>query len=134
MTSQIEQLLKEKFAEVEYDHTRKLLTARWIGFLNMEQVQKVVDVLSQAVKKYQVQLHLSDQSQMKVLTKEIQHFVGTKALPELQNLGLRKMAVFTSENVFAQAAAQSVHTTYIGQLTIQMFNSKAKCEEWLTQK
>jgi hypothetical protein len=134
MTSQIEQLLKEKFAEVEYDPARKLLTAKWIGFLNMEQVQKVVDVLSRAVKKHQVQLHLSDQSQMKVLTKEIQQQVGTKVLPELQNLGLRKMAVFASEDVFAQAAAQSVHTIYIGQLAIHTFNSKAKCEEWLTQK
>ncbi len=134
MTSQIEQLLKEKFAEVEYDPSRKLLTAKWIGFLNLEHVQKVVDVLYRAVKKYQVQLHLSDQSQMKVLTKEIQQMVGTKVLPELQNLGLRKMAVFASEDLFAQAAAQNVHTLFLGQLSIHMFTSKAKCEEWLTQK
>lgn len=72
MTIQIEQLLKEKFAEAAYDPSRKLLTAKWIGFLNMEQVQTVGDVLYRAVKKYQVRLHLSDQSQMKVLTKEIQ--------------------------------------------------------------
>ncbi len=71
---------------------------------------------------------------MKVLTKEIQQLVGTKVLPELQNLGLRKMAVFASEDVFAQAAAHSVHTIFIGNLSIHMFNSKAKCEEWLTQK
>jgi hypothetical protein len=127
-------LLKEKFAEVEYDPTKKLLTAKWMGFLNLDQVQKVVEVLNKAVKKYQVQLHLSDQSQMKVLTKNIQQLVGTKVLPELQNLGLRKMAVFASDDVFAQTAAQSVHTLYIGNLSIHMFNSKNKCEEWLTQK
>ena len=134
MTSQTELLLREKFAEVDYDPSTGVLTARWIGFLNSDQVHKVVEVLYAAVKKYQVQLHLSDQSQMKVLTKEIQQTVGTKVLPELENLGLRKMAVFASEDVFAQAAAQSVHTLYIGRLSIHMFDSKPACHQWLARQ
>lgn len=59
---------------------------------------------------------------------------GTKVLPELQNLGLRKMAVCASEDVFAQAAAQNGHTLFLGQLSIHMSTSKAKCGEWLTQQ
>jgi hypothetical protein len=34
----------------------------------------------------------------------------------------------------AQAAAQSVHAIFVGQLAIHPFDSKAQCEERLTQK
>jgi hypothetical protein len=41
---------------------------------------------------------------------------------------------FASEDLLAQAAAQSVHTLFVGQLAIHPFDAKAQCEKWLTQK
>jgi hypothetical protein len=132
-TLQIEQLFKEKFATVEYNPQTKHLTARWKGFLRTEDVKKVCHVLLEAVHTYKVKQHLSDQTEMLVLSPEIQAYVAQKVLPEMEKSGLRKMAVQVSENVFAQAAAQNVHSIYVGKLGISTFTSQAECTEWLNK-
>lgn len=57
--------------------------------------------------------------------------VGTRGTFRYSALPTKKLL---TAKWFAQAAAQSVHTIFIGQLAIHTFDSKAKCEEWLTQK
>jgi nitrogen regulatory protein PII-like uncharacterized protein len=129
-----EVLFKSNFVEVSYDAANKIIIAKWNGFLKLEDVKKACDVINSYVKKYQVSRHLSDQSQMRILSKEIQEHVATKVFPELENLGLRKMAVVISEDVFAVATANNVHTkAKVGRLSVNTYNSVNQATSWLVE-
>lgn len=99
-----------------------------MGFLKLDEVKKACEVLNTYVKKYQVTGHISELTQMKIMSKEIQEFVAGTVLPALEAHGLRKMAVLVSDDVFAKATANNVHTkAKIGKLSINTYHSQTQC-------
>ncbi len=121
-------------AEITFDDTNNIIIAKWKGFLKLDSTQKGCDSMVNFVKKNRTTKHLSDQSNLKVLSKEVQgHLVG-EVFPELDKAGLRKLAVLVSEDVFAKATVDNVNTaTKMGNITVKTFNTQRDCIDWLNE-
>lgn len=121
-------------AEITYDDANSIIVAKWSGFLKLDNTQKGCNVMVDFVRKNKILKHLSDQSTLKVLSKEVQGYLVTEAFPALDKAGLRKLAVLVSEDVFAKATVDNVNTaTKMGNISIKTFNSRKDCIDWLNE-
>lgn len=131
ITTKTEQVLKEKYCDVTFDPSTGIMTAKWIGFIKMEEAVKSNKVIVDYQKKYNVTKHFSDQSELKILTKEVQDYLASQ-MPVVEQNGLRKMAVLMADDIFAQATVANVNMKInVGKLNIQFFNSKNQCINFL---
>jgi hypothetical protein len=90
-------------------------------------------VLIDFIKQNRLSLHLSEQTELKVLSKDVQEYLVTDFFPEAEQAGLRKLAVQLSEDIFAQATVANVNTkSSSGKLQINSFGSAQKAFDWLT--
>lgn len=129
-------ILQEKFCEITYDEANKILVAKWIGFLKLEDVKKGCNVISDFAKKNQLSKHLSDQTQLKVLSKEVQEYLVSEFFPVIGNHGVKKVAVLVSDDIFAKATVDNVNSstaTKVGKITFKTFNAKSDCINWLNE-
>jgi len=135
ITIKKEQILKEKFVEMSFDGQDAIFEAKWIGFLKVDEVKRACQLMTQFIAKNKVTKHLSDQTVLKVLSKEVQDYLIGECFPELEKLGLKKVAVLVSEDVFAQATVNNVNMkSQMGRLSFGTFNSRQQCIEFLNGK
>ncbi len=129
-------LFKEKFCEITYDDDNKIIVAKWIGFLKPDDVVKGCDVLVKFLKNNKVSNHLSDQTQLKVLSREVQEYLVTQFFPAAANEGIKKTAVLVSDDIFAKATVDNVNinaTTKVGKIAFKTFNARPDCISWLKE-
>jgi hypothetical protein len=132
ITIKTEQILKEKFVEMTFDPENKIMEAKWIGFLKEDEVRKACKAMISFIGKNKITKHLSDQTQLKVLSKEVQNYLVGECFPELEKLGLKKVAVLVSDDVFAQATVNNVNTrSQMGGITFGTFNTKRQSVDFL---
>jgi hypothetical protein len=102
-------------------------------FLRIEDTKRACKALVDFTKQNRITLHLSEQTELKVLSKEVQDFLVGNCFPELEQNGLRKVAVLLAEDIFAQATVTNVNTkATVGKLQINTFGSSHKAHDWLT--
>lgn len=128
------EILKDSFVEIVYQSETGIITAKWIGFLKLADVHKGCDALSKYIKDNNIKKHISDHTKLKVLSKEVQQYLAEQWFAEVEKLGLEKIAVQVSEDVFAQATVNNVNTKgSLGNLKIYTFNSLSQCNDWLSE-
>jgi hypothetical protein len=134
ITANKELILKEKFVELTFDPENRIVEARWIGFLKLDEVKSACKLLTQFVGQHTITRHLSDQTQLKVLSREVQEYLIGECVPELDSLGIRKIAVLVSADVFAQATVNNVNIkSRVGNLSFGTFESYRQCIDFLTR-
>ncbi|WKN31957.1 hypothetical protein PZB74_01120 [Porifericola rhodea] len=127
-------IYSDSCAEITFDETNKIVVAKWSGFLKLDTTKKACDAMVKFVKENRVNKHLSDQSTLKVLSKEVQGYLVGEAFPELDKAGLRRLAVLVSEDVFAKATVDNVNNaTMMGNIKVKTCNSKKECIEYLNE-
>ena len=127
-------LFKEKFCEIYFEEDKKVITARWIGYLQLDQVQEGCKVITDYIKAHPGVTHLSDHTELKVLSKEVQEYLTGSWFAEVAAIGLKKIAVLLAEDVFAQATVNKVNTRgQLGELKINTYGTLRECEEFLKQ-
>ncbi len=127
--------LNEKAVKLSYDSTNKVVIAKWMGFLKLENLKKGCELMNTKIKQEKITYHISDQSELKVLAKELQEYIGLVWMDEVEKLGLRKIAILVAEDVFAQATVNKVNThAQLRNLQVQTFGSIDKCYQWLKEK
>jgi hypothetical protein len=127
-------LLNEKAVKLSYDSANKIIIAKWIGFLKMEDLKKGCEIMNNQIKAEKITRHISDQTELKVLAKELQEYIGGVWFDEVEKMGLRKIAILVAEDVFAQATVNKVNTNaQFRNLQIQTFGSLDKCYQWLKE-
>lgn len=125
-------LMKESFVEISYRIEDRIVIAKWKGFLTVDQVKRGCEVINQQVVKNKLTKHLSDHSQLKVLSKEVQDYLGGTWFSQVEKIGLRKIAVNLAEDVFAQATVKKVNGEQkFGQMLIDSFGSYESAFKWL---
>ncbi len=127
-------LLNEKSVKLTYDTASQVIIAKWIGFLKMEDLKKGCELMNNHIKQDKLTRHISDQTELKVLAKELQEYIGGVWFDEVEKLGLRKIAILVAEDVFAQATVNKVNTNaQFRKLQIQTFGSLESCYKWLSE-
>jgi predicted hydrolase (HD superfamily) len=128
----IQTLLNEKSVKLSYDSASKVIIAKWIGFLKMDDLKRGCELMNNQIRTDKITRHISDQTELKVLAKELQEYIGGVWFDEVEKLGLRKIAILVAEDVFAQATVNKVNThAQFRNLQIQTFGSLEKCYQWL---
>jgi hypothetical protein len=126
-------VMNEKFLRIAYDEKSGILFVKWIGFLRLDDVTKGGNFLLDFVKKNKIIKNFNDQTDLKVLSADVQRYLTTQLFPEIEKAGLSKIGVLVSEDVFAQATVNNVNAKVtMGGLTMQTFVSPKLCLEWLT--
>lgn len=128
-------LFTDNCAEITYDDANGIIIAKWSGFLKLDSTKKGCDSMVEFVRKNKTTKHLSDQSSLKVLSKEVQGYLVTEAFPALDKAGLKRLAVLVSEDVFAKATVDNVNTNAMkmGNITVKTFNTRRDCIDWLNE-
>ncbi len=124
-------LLNEDYAKIWHDTDTQVIHAAWKGFLQPDEVKKGCSLMTEFIKKKGILNHLSNHTQLKVLSKEVQEYLTQQWFPEVEKVGLKKIAALVSDDVFAKATVDKVNKTKLGRLTISTFNSAHDSEQWL---
>ncbi len=124
-------ILNEKFVEIVVDENN-IIVAKWKGYLKPEDLKTGSLALIDGIKKHKVTSHFSDQTTLKVLSKESQEYLVTEALPKIAQAGVKKLGVQVADDVFAKATVDKVNATLkIGNMEVKTFLSSQECNEWL---
>lgn len=128
-------LVKESYVEINFDPATQIITAKWKGYLRLDQVKKGCEFLSDIIERDELTRHLSDHRELKVLSKEVQDYLTQSWFGDVESRGLRGIAVLVSEDVFAQATVNKVNNEQarVGKMVINTYNSEQDCRDWLTQ-
>lgn len=126
-------LMKESFVEITYDEANRIIIAKWIGFLKIDQVKKGCELISQFVKVNKLTKHLSNHQQLKVLSSDVQGYLVGQWFSEVEALGLTKIAVLVAEDVFAKATVDKVNQAVMGRMSIYTFGTEYSCYQWLNE-
>lgn len=130
--SKAQTVFKESFAHIFFDTENRIIHAKWTGFLRIDDTKRACRLLIDFTKQNRITLHLSEQTELKVLSKEVQDYLVNVFFPEMEQAGLRKLAVQLSEDIFAQATVTNVNTkSSSGKLQINSFGSAQKAHAWL---
>ena len=127
-------LFSEKYCEINLDESSNILYAKWVGFLTIDQIKKGCDFMSAYIKDNVTTQHLSDHQDLKVLTPDCKDYLTGEWFPEVEKLGLKKVAALVSTNIFARSSIDDVNSralVQLGDLTIDTFNEEADCIKWL---
>lgn len=124
--------MREKFVEIFYDTQDKVVIAKWVGFLKPEDVKTGCEAINDQIRTNKLTKHISDHTKLKVLSKEVQEYLTQEWFINVEKMGLEKIAVLVSEDVFAQATVNNVNMKgAVGKLQIHTFNALSQCEHWL---
>lgn len=127
-------VFKESYCEIT-ELENGILRAQWSGFLKPEDVRKGCSFMTQLIKSKNYEVHLSDHRNLKVLSKEVQEYLVMEWFPEVEKLGLKKVAALVSPDVFARATVEKVnHEAQVGNLSIYTYGTEKDCVDWLLNK
>lgn len=111
-----------------------IIIAKWKGYLTGEQVKEGMAKMIAEARKRGLEKHISNQTELKVLSKEVQDLLTQELLPELAKAGVKKLAVFTSEDIFAKATVDKVNREVkLGDMIINSFNTMEECKDWVNE-
>lgn len=102
------------------------------GFLKITHLTTVNDFVDSFTKHNQINMLIIDQSGLKVLSKEVQEYMG-KTISMIARKGLKKVAIIEAEDIFAKASFDKLHKeeTKHGEVTHAVFHSEKAALEWL---
>lgn len=125
-------ILEKNYCDIYFDEEEGVLVAKWSGFLTPEQVRTGCKAMTDYISKNKVKWHLSDHRDLKILSKEVQEYLTQEWFPEVEAIGLEKIAALVSENAFAKATVDKVnHEAKVGAMKINTFDSRQQCLNWL---
>lgn len=87
------------------------------------------------IREQNLQQHLSDHTDLKVLSAEVQDYLAGEWFFEVEKEGLRKVAVRLAKDIFAQATVRKVNRSErYRDLQIESFTSCEEAYDWLLQR
>ncbi len=126
-------IMNEKFVETSHDDENGIITAEWIGYLKLDEVTTGCRKITEYVSKHKITKHISNQTKLKVLSKEVQAYLTEEWFTEVTRAGLKKIAVIVADDIFAQATVSNVNTK-AGNLQICTFNAEKDAIHWLNEE
>ena len=128
----LQTLFQRKYAQISIDHAAGIVIAKWIGFLQLDEVMEGCRVMTEAIRTYGLKRYLSDHTELKLLKASVQNYLIGEAFPAYQRAGLQKVAVFSSGDVFTQATVENVNgQSESDGLKIVTFTTREACYAWL---
>lgn len=127
------ELLELEGCKVWHDPELGALSASWEGFLKLDHVKEACQVMSSYIKANKTKLLYSNQLNLKVLSKELQTFLVNEWFPQIENLGVERMAILAALDPFAKASMEKVNQRFEGKGSLEVFKFglEKECLNWL---
>ena len=130
----METLYDANNATLTFDDKNEILIGTWDGFISENDF---IDILNKAlliIKERKARFWIADNRKLKVFTKAVQDYIASEWVPRALQAGVKKLAVITSENVFAKQSEKATldklkkTPDFIG-----TFQSIEDAKEWFTR-
>lgn len=122
---------KSSFLEVSYDAEKGWLKSNWIGYQNLESVQKGCAIILELLKKNHCTRMINDNRQVVGNWSEAVDWGNQIWFPAVGKAGLKKLAWIYSPSTFARISAQRALNVMIGDITAQFFTDWDEAVDWL---
>ncbi|SFC81903.1 hypothetical protein SAMN05421780_11085 [Flexibacter flexilis DSM 6793] len=124
-------VFKQPYCEI-VERENGVLYAKWMGFLKPDEVRAGCAFMTDLIKEKSYKVHLSDHRDLKVLSKDVQDYLVLEWFPEVESIGMVKVAALVSPDVFAKATVEKVNNeAKVGFLSITTFGNEEDCLNWL---
>ncbi len=125
-------IFKSEYTEISLDLDQKIIRANWYGFLKINDLLQGMEQLLKGIRDHHIQRHISDQTRLKVLTKDIKAYLQKDALKNMEEAGLKKVGIIQAGDLFARVAVDLVNKkASINDLSIEVFDNETDCLNWL---
>lgn len=116
----------------QFNEEKDFLVAIYIGFLKHEEFVKISNDSLKLMVKYGTSKLLVDTSKLKVMPPENQEWIQESWFPRAMDVGLKKMAFITPENIFGEVSAKNANEK-ANQLPLDLayFSDYLEAETWL---
>lgn len=126
------QLFSEKYCEIFMEDGDNILYAKWTGFLQIDQIKKGCEFMTEYIEANNISKHLSNHLDLKVLTEDCKNYLTGEWFPAVEKVGLKKVAALVARNIFTRSSIDDVNNAVkLGNLTIETFNEEGDCVKWL---
>lgn len=123
---------KEGFAHIYYLPGYHILVAKWIGYLQLPELQSACQFLLNLVEELAITSLYCEQTELRTLSEPVQNWLVEECFPAATRRGIRKVAVLLSEDPYAQPSVEAVNSKVSASLLIQSFSTSAEAIQWLT--
>lgn len=123
---------RTSFITIEYNKVHHRLEVDWLGFQNLESVQKGGFLMLEFLQKNQCDKILNDNTNVKGNWSEASDWAGKIMFPMLQKAGLKTLAWIYSPSTFSALAAKKSVDVMIGDVQTQFFYDRGEAVEWLS--
>ena len=125
------------------DNSKVLLTYKveiesvvlvWKGFVKSEEYRTVMTEAYETAKLHKAKNWLSDMTNAKVVTQEDQKWVNEYLIPEGYKIGVKKVGMVLSENVFNEMFAKKLGANindFDDNISVGYFYTMDQAEEWI---
>ena len=130
-------LFETEHCKFIYDKEAKLLYQHWKGFIKPKNFEGFIDKLMEIAREKKIVYLISDATKSEILREESRNYAAS-VMPELIQLGLKKMAFVMPEKVFVEMTVRDF-TDRSERATsddgiIREFASLDRAKEWLFEK
>lgn len=123
---------RTNFINIEYNQEHQRLEVDWLGFQNLESVQKGGLLMLEFLQKNQCEKVLNDNTNVKGNWSEASDWAGKVWFPMMQRAGLKHFAWIYSPSTFSALAAKKSVDVMIGDVQTQFFYDRGEAVEWLS--
>lgn len=124
-------IFSKRYCEMDVAEENVLLRIRLKGLLSLEQMKEINSFSREFNKKHGINSILVIQSELKILTKEVQEYL-IEMLHESEKEGMKKIAIVQAESIFTQVIVDRIHVRFKGgNLDTRTFVTEKEATEWL---
>jgi hypothetical protein len=110
----------------------RLIVTEWIGFAFSDELRSALDEALRLARQNGVTRWVANYQQRRVITPDDQDWVSGVWMPQLSSLGLERLAIVVSENVFSRMSVDTILTRAAGHITwdTRYFDTPKAAEVW----
>jgi hypothetical protein len=102
-------VLDENYGKFGYDKNLKCQFHLWKGFLYLEEVKHVAEVMSRLTTDYELKYVIADHRNMELFSQDISDFIAKTWLPQQETFGIQNVFVVLSDEAFTKFVAEETH-------------------------
>jgi hypothetical protein len=134
MKQEIKNQSGNTFLILEYDQENKWLYANWIGYQNLENIQKGMAEAESMYRLYRYSKVLNDNRALIGPWDKSNEWLEQRLAPNAAYFNIRHIAHVVSPGIFGQLSAQDLQSRLLNKIEIKLFEDIGRAQDWLKSK
>jgi len=123
---------RDKFYNAYIDVPMSTLMLEAKGMARIESFMEMDKSIRQYIYKHRISHFMIDNTQAKIIMKEIEDCIVNDEVPALKRLGISKIGLVQSKDSFGKRSINRISEIIAdGKLEIKIFDTREECSEWI---